>query len=202
MKQGATNDPYIWPANNSVSRRICPHNRDNCMPASLRSADHPRRSVWEGSEGAHQGTQITGRAKEIRLPYIYAQAVTLPRKRKRLRSGIPRGPKRIWRRHEAWVRSLECAIPGCLRRDMEFAHLRNAANSGTGYKPASWYGVPLCKDCWLNGQMTEGHHAEAHRRGHDTVAAEHGINLWTIAAALARRSPDLAMRAAMQEADE
>jgi hypothetical protein len=125
--------------------------------------------------------------------------MTLTSKRKPLRSGILRAPKRFWPRHEAFVRRHQCVVPGCLRRYIEFAHLRTAANSGVAVKPASWFGVPLCGDWAADGQMIEGHHAEAHRIGHDTFAAKYGLDLWKLAEEFARHSPDLAMRKAMQE---
>lgn len=116
-------------------------------------------------------------------------AVMLPRKREKTRSGIERAPKRTWLRHERWVRSHNCSVSDCLNGPIEFAHIRTAANAGTGLKPASWSGVSLCAD----------HHAESHR-GERTFERKYAINLAEIAAEFARKSPDLEMRLAMKEA--
>ena len=111
---------------------------------------------------------------------------SLPR-RKNVKSGIARALRRVFPRHEKWVRGHVCCVPGCENREIEFMHLRSAANAGTGLKPASWFGVPGCRD----------QHAEAHRIGHDSFAVKYGIDLWVLAETLARRSPDMAMREAM-----
>jgi hypothetical protein len=94
---------------------------------------------------------------------------------------------------------MPCVVPGCSRRPVVCAHLRTAVNSGTGMKPHDRYVVPLC----------DTHHRELDTpRPSDCVdglsrtdrfARTYGIYLWTIAAELAERSPDLAMRAAMRE---
>lgn len=111
-------------------------------------------------------------------------------RRKRPRSGILRGPKRSWPKHEQFVRSLVCAVPHCATGDrIEFAHLRTAANAGTGLKPHSAYGVPLCAT----------HHAEQHRVGMETFQRRHKIDLFAIAAELVRRSPDWEMRESLNE---
>ncbi len=113
----------------------------------------------------------------------------LPARRKAPRSGIMRGPRRVWPRHEKFVRGHICCVPGCQGDPIVFAHIRSAANSGKALKPASWYGISLC----------DGHHKEQHR-GDKTFSAKYGIDVWQLAAEFARRSPDLAMRAAMREA--
>jgi hypothetical protein len=113
----------------------------------------------------------------------------LPRRRKPLRSGIERAVRRSWPRHEKWVRGHDCVVPGCVSREIEFMHLRSAANSGTGLKPHSSFGVSGCRQ----------HHAEAHRIGHDSFAAKYGIDLWALAAEFTRRSPDERMKQALRE---
>ena len=112
--------------------------------------------------------------------------IALPAKRERPRSGIERAPKRTWPKHERWVRAHRCSVPGCEAGPIEFAHIRTAANAGTGLKPAAWHGVSLCS----------AYHAESHR-GERTFEAKYGIDLKAIAAEFARRSPDQAMRDAM-----
>lgn len=114
----------------------------------------------------------------------------LPPRRKPLRSGIERAPQRSFPKHERWVRGHCCIVPGCQNRDIQFMHLRSAANSGTGLKPSSAYGIPGCG----------AHHGEAHLIGHDTFAMKYGLDLWALAEAFARRSPDKALREAMRAA--
>lgn len=113
----------------------------------------------------------------------------LPKKRKRERSGIERGPRRNWPKHERWVRSHSCSVPGCEDHPIEFMHLRSAANSGTGLKPHSAHGI---SGCWR-------HHQEAHRIGHETFARKYGIDLWALAAEFAQKSPDIEMRMSLRE---
>lgn len=111
----------------------------------------------------------------------------LPKKRQPLRSGILREAKREWPRHRAFVRGHHCCVPGCQLTDIEFAHVRSAANSGTGIKPADWNGVSLCSY----------HHRAQHQDGAETFSRAHGIDLWKLAAEFAARSPDAAMRLEM-----
>jgi hypothetical protein len=109
---------------------------------------------------------------------------TLPRRRKVSKSGIERAPKRHWSRHEKWVRGHACCVPGCEQTPIEFAHLRSAANAGTGMKPHSAFGVSLC--CY--------HHARQHAIGQAQFEREYGIDLWALAREFTRRSPDRAMK--------
>lgn len=122
----------------------------------------------------------------------------LPPKRQRERSGIIRA-RRHFSKHQAFVRRHRCVVPGCENDNIEFAHLRSAANAGMGLKPADWFGVSLCGCFIADGRMREGHHAEAHRIGHDTFAAKYGIDLWALAREFARSSPDFRMRETMKE---
>lgn len=108
----------------------------------------------------------------------------LPPRRERERFGIPKGPKRVWLRHRKFVRSHHCVVPGCEATDIHFAHIRSAANSGTGLKPHDRFGVPLCFN----------HHQEQHQVGQGTFEDRHGLDLLAIAAELVRRSPDVQMR--------
>jgi hypothetical protein len=113
----------------------------------------------------------------------------LPPKRQRVRSGIPRGPKRIWLRHRKFVRSHQCCVPGCPTPDaVQFAHVRSAANAGTGLKPHDAFGVGMCF----------GHHMEQHQCGAHTFEDRHGIDLFAIAAEMVRRSPDHEMRLSLR----
>lgn len=118
----------------------------------------------------------------------------LPPKRQKQRSGIERAPQREWQRHRKFVRGHACCVPGCWGGPIEFAHIRTAANAGTGLKPFDWEGVSLCGD----------HHKESHR-GERTFEAKYKVDLKALAAEFARKSPDIAMREAMvsyQDEDE
>jgi hypothetical protein len=122
----------------------------------------------------------------IRAPY------PLPKKRERVKSGIPRAPKRIWLRHRKFVRSHYCVVPGCQATDIQFCHIRSAANSGTGLKPHDAHSFPACFN----------HHAEQHQVGQGTFEDRYGLDLAAIAAELVRRSPDVPMRLALMLEEE
>jgi hypothetical protein len=113
----------------------------------------------------------------------------LPPKRKRPRSGIEREPRRVWHQHRRWVRSHGCVVPGCKDDWIEFAHVRSAANSGTGLKPHDCYGVALCAE----------HHYQQHTIGQPAFERLYGIDLGRLAEEFTRRSPDTEMRAYMRE---
>lgn len=101
----------------------------------------------------------------------------------------------LFEAHRKFVRSHQCSIPGCLGSPIEFAHLRTAANSGMGKKPADFYGISLCAR----------HHRLAHERGHAMMAKEGGTTLETlfaVAREFAERSPDKALRQHMKECEE
>ena len=112
-------------------------------------------------------------------------------RRKNVKSGIRRGPERKFPKHEKWVRGFACCVPGCTNRQIDFAHVRSAENSGTGLKPPSSSGVPLCRD----------HHNEQHRIGQPAFERKYEISLSGIAAELARRTTDRDLREAMKEAE-
>lgn len=89
--------------------------------------------------------------------------------------------------HRAYVKSFGCAIRGCFAAPTDFAHLRTAANSGTGLKPRDEFGVFMCHE----------HHRESHQRGHRTVAEANGMtldDLFAKAAHYAATTPDRALR--------
>lgn len=124
----------------------------------------------------------------------------LPQKRERQRSGIQRGVQREWPRHRKFIRSLECCVHGCLLCDeldklvgcvIECAHVRTGTDGGTAIKPSDWWTVPLCSV----------HHLEQHNIGEPAFERLHKIDLKRIALALARQSPDTAMREAMRLAN-
>ena len=113
---------------------------------------------------------------------------TIPRRRPVVKSGIDRGPRLEWPRHEKWTRGFSCSVPGCECRPVRFHHLRNAANSSKGKKPHSAFSIPLCDE----------HHEEWHR-GDKTFIAKHRIQPYRLAAWFLRNSPDVAMRASFYE---
>lgn len=111
----------------------------------------------------------------------------LPPRRKAQKSGIERAPRRVWSKHERWVRGHDCCVPGCTNRDIVFAHLRSAAIAGTSLKSHSAFGISLCNE----------HHIEQHT-GDKTFAAKYKIDPWALAAAFVRASPDYAMRESLK----
>lgn len=116
----------------------------------------------------------------------------LPPRKKRQKSGIERAPRRVFPTHRAFVRRHACSIKGCEDGPIEFAHLRTAANSGTGLKPADSHGISLCR----------AHHRRGHDIGHDAMARENGMTLeqlHKIAEDFARATTDRALREAMKE---
>lgn len=112
----------------------------------------------------------------------------LPPRKKRIRSGILRAPRRNWPQHRRFVRSHHCVVPGCQATEIQCCHVRSAANSGTGLRPHDQYTFPGCHN----------HHAEQHQVGQGTFEDRHGLDLFAIAAELVRRSPDHDMRLSLR----
>jgi hypothetical protein len=112
----------------------------------------------------------------------------LPPRLKRPKLMVETPPRKIWPRHRRWVRSHGCCVPQCDASEVEFAHLRCAANAGTGQKPHDAFGISLCR----------AHHDEQHRIGAKRFGDKHRIDLWALAAEFTRRSPDGDMRAALK----
>ncbi len=102
-----------------------------------------------------------------------------------------RDSNRVFSAHRRFVKAHQCCVPGCRQTPIEFAHLRTAANSGTGLKPPDWFGIPLCQQ----------HHATAHSKGHDQLGVDLEY-LFKTAAWLATRTPDRKMRLAMADRDD
>jgi hypothetical protein len=115
----------------------------------------------------------------------------LPPKRERPRSGVERAPPRSWPKHERWVRAHKCCVPGCENGPIEFAHVRTAANSGMGIKPAG-FGLSLCS----------AHHSQSHSVGIETFQKLYKIDVIELAAAFVARSPDQAMRDALKTQED
>src|SRR2546429_8681268 len=86
---------------------------------------------------------------------------------------------------------MTAAHPSRRAPSVDFAHLRSAANAGTGQRPHDIFGVSLCRK----------HHDEQHRIGADAFGEKYKIDLWAFAAEFARRSPDWQMRASLKLVD-
>lgn len=110
----------------------------------------------------------------------------LPPKVKRQRSGIERSPRREWPRHRKFVRSHGCCVPGCTHGPSDFAHVKSRGAGG-----GDETGVSLCRE----------HHTEQHAIGIETFQRRYGIDLWDLAAAFVRASPDRAMKEAIRLAE-
>jgi len=108
----------------------------------------------------------------------------LPERRQRPPMGVRAPLQKIWPRHRRWVKSHGCCVPDCRALSVDFAHLRSAANAGKGQRPHDIFGVSLCRL----------HHDEQHRIGAEAFGDRYGIDLWSLAAEFARRSPDWEMR--------
>ena len=112
----------------------------------------------------------------------------LPRKLRRPRMGVRSPVQKIWPRHRRWVKAHGCCVADCPCPNVDFAHLRSAANAGKDQKPHDIFGVSLCRL----------HHEEQHRIGADAFNQRYGIDLWALAAEFARTSPDWEMRASLK----
>ena len=115
----------------------------------------------------------------------------LPDRLKRSKLGVRTPLQKVWPGHRRWVKAHGCCVPGCTATRIDFAHLRSAANSGTGQMPHDIFGVSLCR----------AHHDEQHRIGALRFSNKYQIDLWALAAEFARRSPDWQMRASLKLVD-
>lgn len=116
---------------------------------------------------------------------------TLPRRRKVSKSGIERAPKREFPRHRKFVRSFGCCVPGCEEAQIEFAHVRSAANSGTAVRPHDAFGISLCV----------AHHREQHSIGQPAFERKYNIDLKALATAFVKASPDVGMKESLKLID-
>lgn len=98
----------------------------------------------------------------------------------RIASEKPRRSDRIrCPSHLKWVRGFQCSVPGCDRRPIEAAHVRNGTNGGMGQKPDDCWVISLCRD----------HHSEQHRIGEPEFERRYRIDMKEMAAAFAKQSP-------------
>lgn len=98
----------------------------------------------------------------------------------RIRKPAKEGGRWKSRSHCDFIRSHACCVPGCDRRPIEVAHLRNGTDAGMGRKASDFYAISLC---------AYHHRADQHMNGEVTFAREHGIDLHELADAFAKASP-------------
>lgn len=102
----------------------------------------------------------------------------------------PRKPKpekrdTRWRSqsHLAFVRSFQCAVPGCQGMPIEAAHVRIGSGAGISQKPDDWRTVGLCSD----------HHQQQHIIGErifwEIYASTAGQTVEQLIDALCKASP-------------
>lgn len=93
---------------------------------------------------------------------------------------LDRMQEKRWRSpaHRAWVRSHRCCVPECHNMPIDCAHVRTAANAGTGIKPSDEFTVSLCHD----------HHMESHR-GEKSFERKYGLDLMALAVEFFAKSP-------------
>ncbi len=103
-------------------------------------------------------------------------ASLMPRRIRRTRE---RSERRSCPAHRTWVRRHHCSVPGCLAIDIECAHVRSGTDGGIGLKPSDKWCISLCR----------AHHAEQHLIGEAAFEQKHVLDLSSIAAEFARRSP-------------
>jgi hypothetical protein len=106
--------------------------------------------------------------------------------------------KRRWPMHRKFVAAQSCVVPYC-HQPAVCAHLRTAGNSGTGLKPHDRFTVGICNEHHKELDTPPPRDCVEGETRTDRFHRKYGIDLWKIAADLAERSPDLAMRAAMRE---
>ncbi len=96
----------------------------------------------------------------------------------------PKNPAKESPSHLAWIRAQPCCVRGCEGRQIQAHHVRTAATSGTGLKPADGDAVPMC----------QAHHGALHQNGAIWFEEFHGLVLREIAMQCAKRSPVLKAR--------
>jgi hypothetical protein len=167
-------------------------------PGSIPPASDPQRSADPLCDAAapeanpidHEHAWIESNVLDgdTRLPYARCKCGAI--------RGQAKGPIREWPIHKAWIesqpcmiRTFECFPKADCQGDIVSAHIRTAANSGTGLKPPQWDTVPLCTH----------HHGLQHQKGQPEFARLCGLNLLPVAQGYAERSPDEAMKKEMRK---
>jgi len=104
-------------------------------------------------------------------------------KRRPVKSGIERAPKRDFPSHRKWVRGHNCAVPGCDGRPIEAAHVRlglpQGEQAGMSQKPHDKWCISLCAY----------HHAAQHAIGEATFSKLYTVDLVKTAMEFATKSP-------------
>lgn len=115
--------------------------------------------------------------------------MNLPKRRPKIRMGVRKTVETVWPRHRRFVKSHGCCVPGCthlaggLYAIIDFAHVKSRGAGGTDL-----FGVSLCRF----------HHGEQHEIGIRSFQKRHGIDLWALALAFSRKSPEPKVREAMK----
>jgi len=93
-------------------------------------------------------------------------------------------PERAFPKHQQYIRSKACVVPGCASRNIICAHVRSGLpkgeQAGTGQKPHDTFTVPLCRS----------HHDEQHSLGEITFQKQHKIDLLKLSLLYASGSPE------------
>ena len=111
--------------------------------------------------------------------------MTLPARRKRVRSGIERVPERRYPAHLRFVRRFVCCVPRCPHEMTIAAHVRTETDGGEAMKPSDWWTISLCERC----------HYRQHHFSERAFEAETGIDMKAKATEFARKSPVPGVRA-------
>lgn len=73
--------------------------------------------------------------------------MTLPPRKAKAKPERDRKRESRWRStaHRDFVRSFDCAVPGCKGVPTQVAHYRLGSGAGMGQKPDDWRSTPLCQ---------------------------------------------------------
>ncbi len=97
---------------------------------------------------------------------------------------IPKAPKRAsrWRSqaHCNFVRSHGCCVANCDQRPIDVAHVRRGSHAGMGQKPDDWHTISLC---------AFHHRAVQHHVGEASFERTYGLDMQSLAAEFATKSP-------------
>lgn len=144
------------------------------LPRLCRTCGKSSREVSFPTMSKHLCTACKDGARTARAERIEARG---PRVADAVREDAGSSPK-----HLAWIRRLPCAVRGSdCQGPVHAHHVRSAANSGTGMKPADRFTIPVCAR----------HHDEGHRTGWISFESKYGISLHNLATKLAAASPHL-----------
>ena len=86
--------------------------------------------------------------------------------------------------HLTWLRTFQCAVPGCQGMPIDAAHVRLGSGAGMSQKPDDWRAVPLCQFHHRHDQ-----HVKGEPLFWDTYAKAAGQTVDQLIDALCRESP-------------